>query len=310
MLHELARQVRGEIAREVAQELAMARDLADELAEREAEIGQMPDKNSGSDADSPGSDGQGAPRTGGRGDTGRGGWGNLTDAERFERLEEAARTLEQWLKDASLRAEGETADRVRETLEEGEANRIVERTERIGELYLGGQKPAARRDAREFARVLEVLARHLDLLHRGIVAPELAALVEYDRRVTELTEKLKTLKTDADITEWHRLAATLVRDLEKAGLTQAATVLARALEAGNGHDLAGGWHWGLGDHGYRSAPSGYTIALSAVTIQLHDKIQDLILKDMVSARDESTPPEFKELVERYYEVLSKTGGGQ
>ena len=26
---------------------------------------------------------------------------------------------------------------------------------------------------------------------------------------------------------------------------------------------------------------------------------------MVSARDEATPPEFKELVERYYEVLSK-----
>ena len=28
---------------------------------------------------------------------------------------------------------------------------------------------------------------------------------------------------------------------------------------------------------------------------------------MVSARDEATPPEFKELVERYYEVLSKAG---
>ena len=42
MLHELARQVKGEIARDVAQELAMARDLADELAEREAELGRMP----------------------------------------------------------------------------------------------------------------------------------------------------------------------------------------------------------------------------------------------------------------------------
>ena len=33
----------------------------------------------------------------------------------------------------------------------------------------------------------------------------------------------------------------------------------------------------------------------------------MILKDMASARDEATPPEFKELVERYYEVLSKGG---
>jgi hypothetical protein len=36
----------------------------------------------------------------------------------------------------------------------------------------------------------------------------------------------------------------------------------------------------------------------------------LILKDMVSARDEATPPEFKELVERYFEVLSGGGPGQ
>ena len=38
MLHELARQVKGEIAREAADELAMARDLAEELARREAEL--------------------------------------------------------------------------------------------------------------------------------------------------------------------------------------------------------------------------------------------------------------------------------
>jgi hypothetical protein len=29
---------------------------------------------------------------------------------------------------------------------------------------------------------------------------------------------------------------------------------------------------------------------------------------MASARDEATPPQFKELVERYYEVISKEGG--
>ena len=41
---------------------------------------------------------------------------------------------------------------------------------------------------------------------------------------------------------------------------------------------------------------------------LQAKIQNLILKDMASARDEATPPQFKELIERYYEVLSKEGG--
>ena len=154
--------------------------------------------------------------------------------------------------------------------------------------------------------MLEVLARQLDVLHRGIVAPELAALVEYDKRVAELTAKLKLLKTDADINVWHRLAATLIHDLEKAGVTDGAAALTAALESAGRYVAAGHWNWSLDREDHRIAPAGYTIALGSVTIQLQDKIQDLILRDIASARDEATPPEFKELVERYYEVLSKS----
>jgi hypothetical protein len=311
MLHELARQVKGELARDVAQELAMARDLADELARREAELGQMPGSGSeqGNNGDQPGKGekgesgqkGQGTSGDSGRGESRLGGRGDLTDAERLERMEEAARTLEQWLKDASLRAEGEAAGRIRELIEERDATQVVERMERIGALYLGGQEPAARREATEFSKVLELLARQLEVLHRGIVAPELAAMVEFDRRVAELMTKLKTIKTDAEIAEWHRLADALVRDLEKAGLTQAATALTDAFEAG-------GRHWGVDSLHFRTAPAVFTVALTEVSRTFQEKIQNLILKDLASARDEATPPEFKELVERYYEVLSKEGG--
>ena len=318
MLHELARQVKGEIARDVAQELAMARDLADELAAREAELSQMPGDSPGTGADQgapdgqsspgekgqkgpPNKNGQGTPGTDGKGGAGRGGWGDLTDAERLERLEEAAKTLEHWLKDASLRAEGESATRIRELLEEKAVTQVVERMERIGELFLGGQIPTARREANELAKVLELLARQLEVLHRSIVAPELTAMVEMDRRVAELTAKLTTITTDAEIAEWRRLATDLVRDLEKAGLTDAATALVDAFEAG-------GWHWGVGNQHFRVAPVGFTIALNSVSALLQAKIQNLILKDMASARDEATPPQFKELVERYYEVISKEGG--
>jgi hypothetical protein len=346
MLHELARQVKGEIARDVAQELAMARDLADSLAEKEASLSQTPGSEPGSgtgqgeepgqdgknakgqkgsptqdgaEADQPGEDGksenaqEGSPTqggTGGRGVSGRGGGDNLTDAERLERLEEAAKTLEQWLKDASLRAEGKSAEQIRELLEKGDVTRIVERAERIGALYMGGQKPAAQRDAQELSRILEVLARQLDVLHRGIVAPELAALVEFDTRIKELTAKLHDLRTDADIGEWHRLAATLIRDLQKAGVTDGAAALAVALEAEVRHHDRDGWHWPIGPHDFRLAPGIYASALTSLTTYLHAKMQDLILKDMASARDESTPPQFKELVERYYEVLSKSSGSK
>ncbi len=387
-LHELARQVKGELARDVAQELAMARDLADELAEREGQFGQMPSEEPGSgsepgqpdqpsgqgekgekserkgqsgqepgeepgagrepgrpdqpsgqgekgekgegrsgqspgadpeprrpdqpsgqgekgekgDEGSPDKDGQGTSGSGGRGRGGRSGWDALTDAEQIERLEEAAKTLEHWLKDASLRAEGATSDRIREMIEQSEVTRIVERTERVGALYLGGQKPEARRDAKDLARILEVLARQLDVLHRGIVAPELAALVEFDNRLAELTTRLKDVKTDADLKEWGGMATALIRDLEKAGLTNAATALTAALNTfvwrrdGGPYDLA--------------VVNGLGNVLSGVTRQIQDKIQDLILKDMVSARDEATPPEFRELVERYFEVLSGGGAGK
>ena len=68
---------------------------------------------------------------------------------------------------------------------------------------------------------------------------------------------------------------------------------------------------------WRTASTGSTPASTATSPPCRrsarsssGKIQDLILKDMVSARDEATPPAFKELVERYYEVLSKSGGSQ
>ena len=225
----------------------------------------------------------------------------MTDAERLERLEEAAKTLEHWLKNASLRAEGDSAERIRELLEESPVNRIVERMQRIRELYLGREPKTARRDAVELSKVLELLARQLEVLHRGIVAPELAALIEFDKRIAELTAKLKTIKTDAEIAEWHRLAEALVRDLQRAGLTDAATALADAFDAG-------GWDWGIGDYHFRVAPTVLVTALRSVTGVLEAKIQNLILKDIAAARDEPTPPEFKELVERYYEVLSKESG--
>ena len=120
---------------------------------------------------------------------------------------------------------GDSAERIRELLEDEAVTQVVERMERIGELFRGGQMRLARRDASELSKVLELLARQLEVLHRGIVAPELAALVEFDRRVAELTAKLKTIKTDAEIAEWRRLATALVRDLEKAGLTEGATAL-------------------------------------------------------------------------------------
>jgi hypothetical protein len=110
-------------------------------------------------------------------------------------------------------------------------------------------------------------------------------------------DKLDDLKTEAEVAAWKREVAALIRDLEKAGVEGAAE-LADALRA------AGGWHWDSA-HRHLLAPDTVVDSLKVVSVQIKDRVQDLILKDLASARDEATPPMFRELVERYYEVISK-----
>ena len=129
-----------------------------------------------------------------------------------------------------------------------------------------------------------MLGQALELLHRGIVAPQLAALVEFDRRVAELTARLGDLKTDAEVAAWKRDVAALIRDLEKAGDRRGRA--SWPTPSGRG----GGWHWDDG-HRHLVAPDAVLASLKAVSVQIKDRVQDMILKDLASARDEATPPD-------------------
>ncbi len=132
MLHELARQVKGEIAREVADELAMARDLAGELAERESQLGQMPENANGD---------PGQPGTSKKNAKGKGSGG---DADENDALREASRTLAEWLKGASRRAEGDAAEQLREVADASPMTRIVEGVDRVADLVIAGQRRGGR----------------------------------------------------------------------------------------------------------------------------------------------------------------------
>jgi hypothetical protein len=58
---------------------------------------------------------------------------------------------------------------------------------------------------------------------------------------------------------------------------------------------------------YYAGPGVYDAALAAIAVQLQEEVRELVLKDLVSGADEATPPEYKELVERYFQVLSQRG---
>jgi hypothetical protein len=290
MLHELARQVKGEIAREEADKLAQARDLAQELARDEVDLAAQnpPQGSSGKPGEKPGKAAQGQSGQG---------LDPLTEAEQVARMAEMAKTLEEWLKQIDKKGQGKTADAVGEILEKGDVDEIVERAGRMGERVAGGKKEELGHEAKELAALLEALGQSLEVLHRGIVAPELAAMVEFDRRLADLTEKLAKLKTEADVAAWKREAAALIRDLEKAGV-EGASGMADSLKSG------GPFHW---DADHRTYETGEIVPtkLKGISFQIKERVQELILKDLASARDEATPPEFRELVDRYYEVISK-----
>ena len=273
MLHELARQVKAEIAPEVADQVAMARDIAGEMARKAADIA----------ARDGGGDGSEAPAG----------------------LDEAARTLEALLARIDQQGEVKAAEAVREIRDAQEIAEIVDRAERVRDLKIGGKIDESSREARDLAEDLERIGQALDALHRGLVAPHLARLADLDGRVAELTTRLTSISKDADISQWHRDAEALIRELEQSDIA-GASELANALkdagwDGGNTH-----WGWG-GDRDHRDAPGPYLTRLSAISRVLKDQIQEMILRDVAASGDEATPPRYRVMVDRYYEVLSRSG---
>ncbi len=87
-------------------------------------------------------------------------------------------------------------------------------------------------------------------------------------------------------------AAALVRDLEKAGLGDRAEELAKAMEAGGWRGGRLAWGWTAGPDNNRVAPIDYRIALQGIAVAVQEKVQGLILKDLVSRAHGigATPP--------------------
>jgi hypothetical protein len=303
LLHEVARQVKGEIAREAADVVAMSRDLAEELAQREAEFAEMP--RSASAAGSESGDTESASSDTGKNASAR---DTETDSEMLKRLAEAARTLQAWLEQLARRDDGKARTLARELLEQGKMTEILRQIERIAEMQEAGKRDAARREAADVAGALEAMARALDKLHREIVAPRLAALVTAEKDLAELSDRLESLQTDAEVDAWHRRLAMRLRTLEKdQDLTELVAELEKVMVEAGWRPEGGAWNREATAANWR-APAGYRNVLEKIARRVREQIQEMILKDMMSSRDETTPPEFKELVERYYEVLSREGG--
>lgn len=344
MFRELARNVQALGAAETSQKIAMARNVSEEISQSERDFANAVDRQqnegptpsespaSKSKSKSPGNQsgekgekskgsgkGQepgGSDQPGGSGGSERegnreGNRGTLTErlANRAERIAEAGKTLEDILKSIARSTEPgdqEAVRQVQELMNEGKINEAVKRLEALAPALRAGRGRDASLEARDVADRFEITAQKLETLHRSIVAPRIAELMRVEREAADLKDKLDRLEAQGQITEWHREAEEMLAELEKIDVAEEARAeLVEGMhEAGwNSDQLRGNWNWALRGGRY-GAPIVYHRSIDGIVEDLHALIQELILGDLRDSADESTPPQYERLVDRYYQVLS------
>jgi hypothetical protein len=307
---ELARQVAGLLAGETARQVAMTRDIAAEIAFRNEELadeleqeqrGRNGARGSRNDEQEP------RERTGGRP-------GERDPEDEADRLAAAGQTLQD-LMQAIARSDKadsvEAKDRVAELMESDDVAEALERMQQLPAL-IAEEGPVADTvvQVRDVSDRMEVTAVELDRLYRSIVMPRIEELKDIEREVVELQQQLDLLQTESQVAGWHAEADALLDDLDEEDLGGgAADELRDALqEAGAGTGGVVARTWTVNSAGYFVAPARYRASLRLLVDTLQQQIQELVLVDLLSARDEATPPGYEQFVDRYLKVLATDAG--
>jgi hypothetical protein len=276
MFSELAVHVDGLLGREAAQRLAAARDLASNLAQRERDLADRLDKAA--------------------------------------RVAESGRTLEDLLRmlapdDEAKNIGPETVNRIETLLREADAGTLIRRMQEVEAMLRAGRVVGSQTEARQLAEQLEVLAQRLDALHRAVVAPQLESLMALEKRAAELRDRFKKLDSQAAISEWHRDADLLLQEFGRLkDRSASADRLAEAMRVEGWGTNVTRWDWSRVG-GYYTGPTAYDVSMVALESELREEVREFVLRELVAASDEPTPPQYKELVERYFQVLSQQGSG-
>ncbi len=339
---ELARHVEGLTADELAGKIGVARDLAAELAERQRDVASRVDQEAPPGSPAPNAtpeSGQEASRRGsrppdgtsalrdqrgeGQGNQGRGTRDGDSKQRREgasgavgdgpARLAEGSRTLQDLLDAVAgdAEADGELAAKIAAAREEARLGALIRQMESIQQRRQGRADAGIGTEVREQADRLELLAQELDALHGTIVAPRLSQLIALERQAARLQDRLAKLAFDAEISQWHLQAQEMLQALDKAQSgSAAAEALRQAMtDAGWGASRTG-WAWGrvpspVGGHDYYVAPGVYRDNLTRLLTDLQRETRELLLRDLMAAGQEAVPPQYEQLVERYFEVLSQ-----
>ncbi len=187
---------------------------------------------------------------------------------------------------------------------------VTERLQKLPLQLKDGKQEDAKAAAGDGAEKMEAAAEQLAGLHRMIVAPRVEELANLERQVVQLDEQLDQLQTDARVTAWHLEAQDLLEQLDEKGISKELRdqLFEEMKKAGWGPDAMGRrWQWPRIDGGYYAAPAPYRTLLMRIAADIRQQMQEMLLGDIQSAGDEPIPPQYEELVDRYYKVLATEG---
>ncbi|HJT33863.1 MAG TPA: DUF4175 family protein [Pirellulales bacterium] len=189
---------------------------------------------------------------------------------------------------------------------------LTQRLADLPETVRNAKLEDARATVGDGAERMEAAAEQLAVLRRAIVAPRVDELADLEQKLAALDERLDELDTNERITGWHVEADQLLERLDEAGVDEELRqeFLDEMKQAGWDGDLAGiRWAWGRREGGYYAAPVPYRRLISRLSSSLRAQMQELMLGDLLAAGDEPIPPQYQDLVDRYYQVLAGAKAG-
>lgn len=236
-------------------------------------------------------------------------------AKEAERNAEAGKTVVDILQ-AILKstdpADKDVIAKVEAILKENKLDETIGRMEGLPQQLREGQYGDAQVTAADSADRWEAAANRLSVAFREVAAPRLEELMDIERKLQTLQEQLNELQSERDVVEWHVDAGKLLQKMEDMKIAEGLREKLEELmkEAGWTEETeffkVTGTGWIIDRNRERiDVPAGYGMAVRNVVQEVQAHIQELLLGDLLSSKDEVTPPQYSELVERYYEVLAR-----
>lgn len=306
---DLAEQVKGLVAQEQADRLAAAQQMAADLARRQDEF-----KDRLASSESEGPDGGRPPeeekRMIGAGQEETEGNSRAGASADARRIAEKAASLVDVLA-AAARADDpqgqEAARKVDELMRSLDVKALAARLAELPEQVKEEKWSDARAAADDGAERAEALAEQLSALHRAIVAPQVDELAKLEEQLAALDERLDELDSENKITGWHVDAEELLEQLGGAEIDEAlrSQFLEEMRKQGwNPEALRVDWNWSRAPGAAYVPPLAYRRILTRFAASLRARMQELLLGDLTAAGDEPIPPQYQDLVDRYYQVLA------